>query len=164
MVFKTDLDEIAESIDRLLPRVLNIEKIKSWIKDCQNQHRNKCSRKSRYVIRELKMIDCIRERIVDAPSHCRYVALSYVWGKVQDTTFNTAPSFLYGLPRTILDAVQLTKDLGYRYLWVDRYVSRSYFFGICGRPHLFNSASPKTMLKLGTFRLHKWVTSMPQQT
>ena len=28
---------------------------------------------------------------------------------------------MFGVPRTILEAMRLTKLLGYRYLWVDRY-------------------------------------------
>ena len=56
----------------------------------------------------------------------RYAALSYVWGLHQP--FTTTPATLSErltgfppeeLPRTIRDAVQVTRDLGYRYLWVD---------------------------------------------
>jgi hypothetical protein len=60
----------------------------------------------------------------------QYVALSYCWGKVSrtpslETTKSTIDGFKKGLPpermpKTIKDAMQITKRMGFRYLWVDR--------------------------------------------
>jgi hypothetical protein len=59
----------------------------------------------------------------------RYVALSYCWGEISPkspwlTTKHRLPEFkkeipTYLLPRTILEAVQTTREIGERYLWVD---------------------------------------------
>jgi hypothetical protein len=64
----------------------------------------------------------------------RYLALSYVWGRISGTielkreNFRQLclknslklPSHLSCIPRTILDAIALTGAMGLRYLWVDR--------------------------------------------
>jgi hypothetical protein len=56
----------------------------------------------------------------------QYVALSYCWGKSQAFTVNlkSISTLLHGfslssLPKTIQDAVQVTRAMGVRYLWVD---------------------------------------------
>jgi Heterokaryon incompatibility protein (HET) len=62
----------------------------------------------------------------------RYTALSYVWGKDQNfqllmsNNISLMANIEYNeLPKTIQDAVTVTRRLGYSYLWVDAmYVSR----------------------------------------
>ncbi|KAJ4985047.1 tol protein [Stagonosporopsis vannaccii] len=120
-VFDADSEHFSKLIDRLHPRTLDLHKIKAWIGRCQNQHRYHCSLHPQDDLKELKVIDCIEERVVDAPSHCQYVALSYVWGDVNDDSSGRASTCLKSSPRTIADAMKLTKDLGYQFLWVDRY-------------------------------------------
>ena len=77
---------------------------------------------------DIRLIDVLNHSIVSATTAEKYVILSYVWGKdvrpvlVQDSVLQC--SSLGGLrdlviPRTISDAIQLVKDIGYRYLWVD---------------------------------------------
>jgi len=51
-------------------------------------------------------------RVVPATSD-RYVTLSYVWGKDSSSE---------EMPLVVRDSITVTKKLGYRYLWVDRYV------------------------------------------
>jgi hypothetical protein len=70
--------------------------------------------------------------LVAPQSMLTYIALSYVWGKVQpfQTTRENVqilrkPKALYAarirsrIPRTFQDAMRLTRSLGQRYLWVD---------------------------------------------
>ena len=71
-----------------------------------------------------RLIDCQTRTVIDAGIQ-PYLALSYVWGTV---TFDcdTEYSILEGglpekLPSTIADAMAATRELGYRYLWVDKY-------------------------------------------
>ncbi|KAF2853349.1 HET-domain-containing protein [Plenodomus tracheiphilus IPT5] len=60
-----------------------------------------------------EVIDCRSHNfppdIVERPWTERYVALSCVWGPSSDDW-----------PQTILDAIEMTKRMGERYLWVDR--------------------------------------------
>ncbi|KAH8799779.1 heterokaryon incompatibility protein-domain-containing protein [Xylogone sp. PMI_703] len=62
------------------------------------------------------MIDVISRKIVSCPDLCDYFALSYVWGGVipADGALESGT-----LPRTIEDAITVTKSLGRQYLWVD---------------------------------------------
>lgn len=71
-----------------------------------------------------RLIDCHTMTIVTAS--CQpYLALSYVWG----TTTPEADGWRAQLggplperiPLTIADAISVTKELGYQYLWVDKY-------------------------------------------
>lgn len=79
-----------------------------------------------------RLIDVVAMKLVPAGERhdIEYAALSYVWGEVQldglNTTLgNVADREVDGsvasvdLPRTISDAVDLTRDLGIPYLWVD---------------------------------------------
>ncbi|KAH7093544.1 heterokaryon incompatibility [Paraphoma chrysanthemicola] len=54
------------------------------------------------------------------PEDCSYVALSYVWGRPCPTLAASSNS-LRDAPQTILDSMKITRELGFRYLWVDRY-------------------------------------------
>ncbi|PQE16956.1 heterokaryon incompatibility protein [Rutstroemia sp. NJR-2017a BBW] len=69
-----------------------------------------------------------KSRLYEPPSGAKdqYLALSYCWGKGATilTTSTTLESHIEGLdperiPRTIADAITVTRRLGFRYLWVD---------------------------------------------
>jgi hypothetical protein len=92
--------------------------VKDWISLCSSRHRI-CDLEVRPSGVCQKLIDCETRAIV--PGEDRpYVALSYVWGLSSDISEdpNRLPA---NLPNTIQDAMTVTKRLGYRYLWVDRY-------------------------------------------
>jgi len=68
----------------------------------------------------------IRLCVPPTGTKARYAALSYCWGKAKTftTTSSTLPRILNGfplsdLPRTLRDAVQVTRELGLQYLWID---------------------------------------------
>jgi hypothetical protein len=74
------------------------------------------------------VIDVERMCIIDAPTQCRYVALSYCWGRapmLKHVLGNSAALKQNGalldsnLPATIADAIDLVRGVGERYLWVD---------------------------------------------
>ncbi|KAM0807515.1 putative Heterokaryon incompatibility protein-domain-containing protein [Seiridium cardinale] len=70
----------------------------------------------------VNVIDCHKRELVPVKGPCDYVALSYVWGKV--VVQETAPegqSLPDRLPRAVEDAMAVVRELGLRYLWVDRY-------------------------------------------
>ncbi|KAH9856368.1 heterokaryon incompatibility protein-domain-containing protein [Lenzites betulinus] len=79
-----------------------------------------------------RLVDCTlpeRPRLVSTatlPSHCKYLALSYLWGFQQEYGTCRANISIYEvaidlqlLPQTIQDAIRLTHTLGYLFLWVD---------------------------------------------
>lgn len=107
----------------------------SWLKCCKG-HKKHCNIQAPEVT-GMKLIDCksndliIREHYPDA----KYVALSYVWGKpAASEMLTSAPAakempqkedktsrLPKDIPLTIRDAIQVTRALGYRFLWVDKY-------------------------------------------
>lgn len=79
---------------------------------------------------QMCIIDLIDMNIGPAPQDCRYCALSYVWGRTTETWLTLTQENVVALrvkgslirshfPATIRDAMQLCRDLGERYLWVD---------------------------------------------
>jgi hypothetical protein len=106
-IIKEDIDEAT------------FERVKKWINLCQNQHTKVCSVDNPASVPGLKLIDCETNTLIPGESH-PYVALSYVWGCSSDTSEdpNQLPKIL---PNTIKDTITVTKRLGFRYLWIDRY-------------------------------------------
>ena len=57
----------------------------------------------------------------------RYLSLSYVWGKSNECAKTTRLNFnqrkqqidVAAFPRTIQDAIKITRAMGIEYLWVD---------------------------------------------
>lgn len=99
------------------------------MQSCNLQHET-CHLPAFQTAREqsIRLIDVQDHRIIPATSAEKYVALSYVWGSTMTPsltgdTFSQCSSIggLKGLviPRTIMDAIQLVKGIGMRYLWVD---------------------------------------------
>ncbi|KAI4178778.1 MAG: hypothetical protein L6R41_008211, partial [Letrouitia leprolyta] len=99
-----------------LPRTVgpsaDIELAKSWLDCCRQAHRT-CGPKKPIgaSLPGFRVINCAKTPpiVEDRPWSENYVALSYVWGP---------PSGQW--PKTILDAIEVTKRMGERYLWVDR--------------------------------------------
>ena len=100
---------------------VDFAKVRPGLEACKASHKS-CEPAKSLQLHNLRVIDCIREAVVMAPTACSFVALSYVWGELP------ADSYVLGsriaLPPTIEDAVKSTRELGYQYLWVDRYVRR----------------------------------------
>ncbi|EHY58365.1 hypothetical protein HRR83_007269 [Exophiala dermatitidis] len=117
------------------PDLLDPDLIRQWIRDCETTHGNDCEEslvhpdllgQPKNVFR---VVDVEQMCIVETPQTSRYVALSYLWGKNFAQLFTTSknlprlsqPGALEKekLPRTIKDAIRLTKMLGERFLWTD---------------------------------------------
>ena len=103
---------------------IDLSVVKGWLEFCENNHKALCKQISDPQMPEgFCVIDCLTRKIVpwEIVAHTRhYVTLSYVWGDSENcaTQMRGIPS---PLPATIEDTFLLTKRLGYRYLWVDRY-------------------------------------------
>ncbi|KAH7179944.1 heterokaryon incompatibility protein-domain-containing protein, partial [Fusarium flagelliforme] len=94
---------------------------KHWLCLCDESH-GVCKSLVSKSTTPISLIDCNRHCLVHGSQESRYVALSYVWGKA-GRSFNLPERKygvpLHGLPRTISDAIAVTKSLEYEYLWVD---------------------------------------------
>ncbi|KAF8534400.1 heterokaryon incompatibility protein-domain-containing protein, partial [Trichophaea hybrida] len=125
---------------RLVPeRKVSIGLVKEWMEICGEYHREQCERERERCAKKipgfLRVIDVLENRIrsvaVGADVPLRYLALSYVWGGVQNVSMyqttrgNVGQRLEVGglegveFPQTIKDAMQLVAELGERYLWVD---------------------------------------------
>ena len=115
----------------------NPKVIKRWIDLCDEKHNDRCEIKHSSEFEEMKqqayfgVIDVIDMRLKMLPRHgARYVALSYTWGDIEPfkTTLSNIRALqqprgldkdFHKLPRAIKDAINLVRDLGERYFWVD---------------------------------------------
>ncbi|KAH9234676.1 hypothetical protein K456DRAFT_52872 [Colletotrichum gloeosporioides 23] len=108
---------------RLTSHFVDFDLVKTWIQTC-NEHHPQCLKNQNRPTPHIRLIDCVERRIIRAERGSRYVALSYVWGSAPATATASSNTELGDLPRTIADAILVTLNLGYRYLWVDRYCIR----------------------------------------
>ncbi|SJL14841.1 uncharacterized protein ARMOST_18313 [Armillaria ostoyae] len=109
------------------PKSYNL--IKKRIDECSRHDR--CPPPRHQGVRlPTRVIDCADEDqprlFVSQGAEGNYVALSYVWGENQPdcTTTTNLNSYteaipLQNIPKTILDAITVTRKLGLRFLWVD---------------------------------------------
>jgi hypothetical protein len=128
-------DSQGSLVGRSLDSKVSLKRIRNWIQKCVERHGDSCglSKSSRFVeIEELMMVvDVESENIVHPSGEFQYLALSYVWGNLKDpvkllkeniSDFQSPGGIariFKSLPSTIRDAIKLTRDLGYKYLWVD---------------------------------------------
>jgi hypothetical protein len=96
-----------------------------WLEYCRSNHNKVCNSTKLSRPKALRLIDCKERKIIQPTSWVEYIALSYVWGthggaqyKIDDLMVGDA---IPELPKTIEDSIDVTKRLGIRYLWVDRY-------------------------------------------
>ncbi|MCJ1229516.1 hypothetical protein MMC12_006183 [Toensbergia leucococca] len=111
----------------------NVSLSQRWLRLCEGSHiESHWSLETRATPgdSEFRLIDVKRQCIVMANKHMRYLALSYVWGNVQqlrnlkglcealekDGGLSSQDEHL---PQVIKDAMSLVIDLEERYLWVD---------------------------------------------
>ncbi|KAF2095905.1 HET-domain-containing protein [Rhizodiscina lignyota] len=109
----------------------SFNRIKRWITDCEKNHIN-CPAPSAATL-PTRVIDVgvleqtqIARVYETAHENGRYVALSYCWGGPQMIALTTATRSqmergicISSLPRTLQDAIFITRMLGLRYIWVD---------------------------------------------
>lgn len=120
------------------PQWLDPSILRAWFDTCQEEHGKYCqertvdgSRQETIAMPEW-LVDVIDQCIVPCDADIsRYIALSYTWGGVEclrHTRGNLGrlkergslyPDESSGIPRTVRDAMGITKLLGERYLWVD---------------------------------------------
>ncbi|KAL2071780.1 hypothetical protein VTL71DRAFT_13015 [Oculimacula yallundae] len=92
--------------------------IRHWLKICHELHVGRCD-SARTEVPNLQVIDCENRAIVPASDHT-YLTLSYLWGDVKDDSL-FSEQLPESMPQTIEDALSVTLQLGFRYLWIDRY-------------------------------------------
>ncbi|TFK33064.1 heterokaryon incompatibility protein-domain-containing protein [Crucibulum laeve] len=121
---------------------IDFSMVRGWISLCESWHGEACN-KSKLLdhkvknpvgeISSFRLIDVVDNCLVCGPPNCKFVALSYVWGPKPDflrTLMNNVrelekpgafllPHFHDKLSVTILDAMQVVREINLRYLWID---------------------------------------------
>jgi len=120
MLYDKDDEDFIKAC-KVHPKRVDFTYARQWIRNCISSH-VECKSPPDSDFHDLKVLDCRDRIIVSAPKHCEYVALSYVWGKVRLENALDFPRIPDILPRTVEDSIIATRMLGYRYLWIDRYV------------------------------------------
>ncbi|KAK8102246.1 heterokaryon incompatibility protein-domain-containing protein [Apiospora sp. TS-2023a] len=97
------------------------EIVQEWLRVCQKSHAN-CVPHG-WLLWVTKLIDCNNGGVVSVSTLDTipdYVALSYVWGEPSSTPAKPAKD-RSALPQLVEDAISVTKQMGFQYIWVDRY-------------------------------------------
>ena len=115
---------------------VNLDLVRAWLATCGSFHEDECRNQwdsdlpSQKQVPWIYCVDVKHLCLVQIPRTERYTALSYVWGSVNQLRTEKASlglllndgalsSVIDQIPQTILDAVNLTRELGFEYLWVD---------------------------------------------
>ena len=115
----------------------DVGRLTNWIAACTQSHsHHRCGLTASSfhecfpALDVLRFVDVNLLAIAELQRVPEYIALSYVWGETSSIRLTTTSrsSFLVAgyiekvwdyIPRTIKDAIELTRRLGMRYLWVD---------------------------------------------
>ncbi|CAG7559488.1 unnamed protein product [Fusarium equiseti] len=113
---------------------INEQAIQPWLRICQ-QHHTRCKSPPQHVFlsyptRLVWVGDTADDevKLVETGEECPpYLILSYCWGKSNDSAKTTETNYAERtqairtskLPKTIRDAIQLTRAMGEKYIWID---------------------------------------------
>lgn len=110
---------------------INPNIILAWLSTCDKTH-DQCTPRTMPTTSpfELRVIDVFQGCITPAPPNCKYFALSYVWGGIEQlrltkenlhvlTQEQPFPSNFRGASKTVMDAMGFCRLIGQRYLWID---------------------------------------------
>ncbi|KAK3991107.1 heterokaryon incompatibility protein-domain-containing protein [Cladorrhinum sp. PSN332] len=121
----------AQILERHYPSKIDYSIVRFFLDTCDEQHAEDNSGRGQsesFSIPNLRVIDCETRGIVswteiEETAEHRYTTLSYVWGTADTTTTSSAdPNTMPDAALLVIeDAIQVTKFLGLRYLWIDRY-------------------------------------------
>jgi len=129
---------------RLINDKIDFSMVRNWLAMCHAGHGHFCNQ-SKMLDREIsdpaaeiptfRLIDVVDNCIVSAPYKCKYVGLSYVWGNIDissilrllkanldDLEKPASPlqkEYYERIPLTVRDAMQVVRELHFRYLWTD---------------------------------------------
>ncbi|KAH6711924.1 heterokaryon incompatibility protein-domain-containing protein [Leptodontidium sp. MPI-SDFR-AT-0119] len=110
--------------------------VKTWVKNCTEHHSGKRCRAADPTYLPTRVLDleifcddtepCVKLCVPQQPEKALYMALSHCWGNVQSITTTTGNLSNHQtsiqkklLSKTFREAIDITLQLGIRYLWID---------------------------------------------
>ncbi|KAK8113053.1 heterokaryon incompatibility protein [Apiospora sp. TS-2023a] len=129
---KDVLSEVEMESVQLHGYLSQVTAAKAFLSDCLDHHGATCAQEEVGYLPH-RVVDVatgddeeLRLYIPESPIREKYVALSYCWGQTnnfvttsQNLTQHQQSFKLSSLPRTLQDAVKMTRGLGLRYIWID---------------------------------------------
>ncbi|KAK3401100.1 heterokaryon incompatibility protein-domain-containing protein [Sordaria brevicollis] len=109
------------------PDVIDYPLIRGWLGICSSAHDTCVNKHLSLDFSDMPgfcLIDCSTRRVIPAAqaSESTYATLSYVWGPASNLNSLDMTDLLpHKLPLVAEDAIIVAQNLGYKYLWVDRY-------------------------------------------
>lgn len=115
----------------------NKRMMRTWLRNCQHTHARCTSKRANFLPTRLldleafstgQDIKLVRTDSVKVSNRVEYLTLSHCWGELHTHSIKTETQSLSermtripmtALSNTFKDAVQITRDLGHRYLWID---------------------------------------------
>ncbi|MCJ1460580.1 hypothetical protein MMC28_010962 [Mycoblastus sanguinarius] len=138
------LNQLPQSSDTPIPSndsEIDFTMIRNWISLCRIYHGEECNKAKLQdheighpsnEIPSFRVIDVVQNCLVGDVEKCDYITLSYVWGQVEVLRTLKSnikilsrpgalelPEFQEKIPWTVRDAMRVTKEIGFRYLWID---------------------------------------------
>ncbi|KAF8850560.1 HET-domain-containing protein [Acephala macrosclerotiorum] len=114
---------------QLIPKRFNVAPVKKWLSACMDYHGHICN--ASVNVPGLLLIDCETLQLCRVSPQPPYVALSYVWAKPipSSAEIPICPTVegqsrlppKDSLSQVVKDSISVTKQLGFRYLWIDKY-------------------------------------------
>lgn len=105
-------DDHLDPMTRLLdPSSIEFDRIQLWLQSCSNADPATQPRQKTKYLPGFRLIHCRSREITKPPQECRYIALSYVWGKDPPEEPQSQR-----FPQTIEDAVIVCLKLEFEYL------------------------------------------------
>ncbi|KAL9068063.1 MAG: hypothetical protein Q9157_006614 [Trypethelium eluteriae] len=113
----------SEDRQRFMPEatkaLAEVSLIKSWLQYCIANHKQ-CHPNLLRTMAPIKLINCSTRQVVSRDHDQSFLTLSYVCSEVPDLGY-TDGQLVINQPQLIEDAITLTLQLEYYYLWIDRY-------------------------------------------
>jgi hypothetical protein len=108
-------------VQKVQPNAADFGQIREWIHICLEKHSDTCTTKTRKADVQLECIDidhCDGMRPTKIGNGEQYLALSYVCAEAEDVALHQEGQIV---SQSIRDAMTVTRALGFRYLWIDKY-------------------------------------------
>ncbi|KAK4177587.1 heterokaryon incompatibility protein-domain-containing protein [Triangularia setosa] len=132
LIEKQNVEQEKKSSRLIAPDQIDYSLLRGWFSECEEDGMRTYDK---YEVDNLRVIDCGHGRGEEQEPRLiawasvgdelgkEYVALSYVWGTGPGRlpTLQINSTLPGPFPKVISDAIVVVKNMGYRYLWVDRY-------------------------------------------
>jgi hypothetical protein len=113
-------------VPQAVPSHFDATSVRKWIDFCCDHHTKLCGITGE-TPPKLELIDCETLQVVAAPRGAKYVAMSWVWGPQsaaqpgRELGTDRVLRLPLNLSLLMTDSLSVTKALGFRYLWVDKF-------------------------------------------